>query len=148
RPRLVPPTGGLANSKSAGRPAWARFSPWPTSGHPSWPTPPAPPPWPPSGHPPRGGPRQAACGRREASEPLDRPAGAPPIGIIDLFRHDPIELRGQAVHDRHRGSHSHPAGKVDDVGIEHAEAPRGGRPPDGLGVVGAMDAIERIAKIE
>ena len=38
--------------------------------------------------------------------------------------------------------------QIDDVAVEHAEAARRGRPADRLGVVGAVDAVERVAEIQ
>ena len=38
--------------------------------------------------------------------------------------------------------------QVDHVGIDEAEASRRDRLPDGLGLVGAMDAVHRLAEIE
>ena len=57
-------------------------------------------------------------------------------------------LGAQVLQHDDLGADADAVGEVDDMAVEHAEAARRGRDADRAGVVGAVDAIERVAEIE
>src|ERR1700759_202093 len=59
-----------------------------------------------------------------------------------------VSLHFWSLAHHHLGADGNPVEQVDDVRIDEAEAARGHRLADGLRLVGAVDAIPRLAEIE
>ena len=84
------------------------------------------------------------CSLTAAARPRLLAAGA----HARQWRQRARNLRRQPLHDRHRAADLHAVGKVDDVAVQHPETSRGCRLADGLGIVGAVNAIQRVAEID